>query len=169
MLCESCGERDATIHLTQMVEGAVKELHMCEDCAEQSGLNVQGPMSLTDMLFGMGIPDGAAGVPDKSCPRCRMRRSDFKKTSRMGCPVCYEAFAEELAPLLSAMHKGTQHVGKVPAGASREPSAEVAALQEQLNEAVAGERYEEAARLRDVIRQEKKRKAGRKGEQEKEH
>jgi protein arginine kinase activator len=170
MLCESCGERDATIHLTQMVDGAVKELHMCEDCAEQSGLNVHGPLSLTDMLFGMGMPsEAASGVPDKSCPHCHMRRSDFKKTSRLGCPACYEAFAEELTPLLAAVHKGTHHIGKIPAGAIHEPPAEIVALQKQLSEAVAGERYEDAARLRDLIRQEKKKKAGRAGPQEKAH
>ena len=47
--------------------------------------------------------------------------------------------------------------------------AEIAALQQQLAEAVASERYEEAARLRDLIRQEKKKTANRKGEQEKGH
>jgi len=98
-----------------------------------------------------------------------MRRSDFKKTSRLGCPACYEAFAEELTPLLAAVHKGTHHIGKVPAGAAHDSPAEIVALQKQLNEAVAGERYEEAARLRDVIRQEKKKKAGRTGPQEKAH
>ena len=53
MLCECCQEHEATIHLTQVVNGQSKELHLCEECAEQSGLNLQGVMSLPEVLFGI--------------------------------------------------------------------------------------------------------------------
>jgi protein arginine kinase activator len=158
MQCDSCGEAEATIHLTQMVNGAVKKLHLCEECAEESGLNVDGAMSLSDVLFGMGAPHDAESTgEEKACKACGMTRGDFKKTSRLGCPSCYDTFAEEMAPMLAAMHKGTQHAGKVPASERRENrlSPEVEARQKQLEEAVAAERYEEAARLRDLIRLEK--------------
>jgi len=74
----------------------------------------------------------------------------LQKRSRVGCPEWYEAFAEELTPLVEAMHKGVQHVGKVPAGAR--VSAEIAALERKLEQAVAAQRFEEAARLRDLVR-----------------
>jgi protein arginine kinase activator len=158
MKCDVCGESDATVHLTQMVNGAVKKLHLCEECAEQSGINISGPLSLTDVLFGMGAQsDGDLTAQEKSCKRCHMTKADFKKTSRLGCPECYEAFSDELAPLLAAMHKGSQHAGKTPSGEIMDAQtfSEIETMQKQLKEAVAAEQYEEAARLRDLIRQEK--------------
>ena len=166
MQCDSCGESEATIHLTQMVNGMVKKLHLCEDCAEQSGINIDGAMSLSDVLFGMGAPqESEPQGQEKACRNCGMTRSDFKKTSRFGCPSCYDTFAEELAPMLAAMHKGTQHAGKVPASEMRENrlTPEIEAMQKQLDEAVAAERYEDAARLRDLIRVEKSRAGAKPG------
>lgn len=154
MLCESCKEREATVHLTQVVEGSVKKVHLCEECAAKSGLDLHGPMSITDILLGMG---GAAAPaepgPERSCPRCHMRRADFKKTGRLGCPDCYDTFAAELIPLVKAMHRSEQHQGKVPAreGIRVKMTLEMTSLQKQLDQAVAGENYEEAARLRDRI------------------
>ena len=158
MLCECCQEREANIHLTQVVDGKAKELHLCEGCAEEHGLNIQNAMSLPEMLLGMGAPSSESGGPDKRCEQCHLRQSDYKKTARLGCPACYTAFGEELAPMLAAMHKGTRHLGKVPAGA---PPAEagdrgdaatrLAALRKELEAAIRAENYEEAARVRDRI------------------
>lgn len=154
MLCESCKEREATVHLTQVIDGSVKKVHFCEECAAKSGLDVHGPMSITDILLGMGssLASAEAG-PERSCPRCHMRRADFKKTGRLGCPECYETFSKELVPLIKAMHRSEQHQGKVPSreGVRVRMSTEIAGLQKQLDQAIAAENYEEAARLRDRI------------------
>ncbi|HMP77628.1 MAG TPA: UvrB/UvrC motif-containing protein [Kiritimatiellia bacterium] len=154
MLCESCKERDATVHLTQVVDGAIKKLHLCEECAAKSGFDIQGPLSITDILLGMGI-EKPVDKPEseRTCPRCHMRRTDFKKTGRFGCAACYEAFAEELPPLLKAMHRSDHHTGKVPSRESVrvQASAELAQLQQKMDKAIAAENFEEAARLRDSI------------------
>jgi len=153
MLCESCNEREATVHLTQVVEGTVKKVHLCEECAAKSGFDMQGPISITDILLGMGQTPETEEV-ERSCPRCHLRRADFKKTGRLGCPECYETFAGELSPLIKAMHRSDQHKGKVPAreGPRVRMSSEIADLQQQLDAAVAEEEYEEAAKIRDRIR-----------------
>ena len=154
MLCESCNEHEATIHLTQVIEGAIKKLHLCESCAAKSGFDIQSPMSITDILLGMGGKNAAAANElDRTCPRCHLRRADFKKSGRLGCPSCYEAFADELLPLVKVMHRGDQHKGKIPAreGLRVKMTAEIAALQQALEKAVREEHYEEAARLRDQI------------------
>ena len=152
MLCESCHDKEATVHLTQVADGSVEKIHLCEECASKSGFDLHGPVSISDILVGMG---GALDQPgaERSCPRCHLRRADFKKTGRLGCPVCYETFTAELMPLVKAMHRSEQHMGKVP---SREDvrvrmSAEIASLQKELDDAVAAENYEEAAKLRDRI------------------
>lgn len=159
MLCNVCEEREATIHLTQMLNGEIKKLHLCEECAEQSGINVHGPMSLTEVVSAMGAPQESTPEDDgKACRRCGMKRSDFRKGSRLGCPACYEVFSEELAPLLAGMHRSAQHVGKVPRSeaAAGEMTAEMEAVQKRLKEAVSAEQYEEAARLRDLLQAEKR-------------
>ena len=81
--------------------------------------------------------------------------ADFKKTGRLGCSTCYLTFAEGLGSLLKAMHKGTEHVGKVPEHAQRaaELNDRMRTLNENLKKAVAEENYETAASLRDQIKQ----------------
>ena len=154
MHCEVCQEHEATVHLTQIVDGHVKKINLCEACAAKSGLDMKGALSITDILLGLGSAK-PAGKPERErvCPRCHMRPSDFKKTGRLGCLDCYATFAAELAPMLQSMHHSNQHVGGIPAreGPRVQMTAEVAALQQALEKAVAAENFEEAARLRDRI------------------
>jgi protein arginine kinase activator len=168
MICEICKEREATVHLTQVMDGQVKKMHICETCAAKSGFDVNGPLSITDILMGMGMkkPESEAAVEtpalpvavesaglERTCPRCHMRRTDFKKGGRFGCPECYAAFADELPPLLKAMHRSDHHTGKVPAGQGMrlKAAAEISMLQTRLKKAIAAEAYEEAATLRDEL------------------
>lgn len=166
MICEQCGQKPATIHLTQVIDGEVKKLHLCEACAASTGFDLPGNLSVTDILLGIDGDSALTTKPvsdlQRSCPTCHMRRSDFKKAGQFGCPDCYEAFREELTPLLRAMHRGDRHVGKIPArqGLAVRASAELAELEDQLKEAIASERFEEAARIRDVIRSCRARLAG---------
>ena len=162
MMCDNCGKKPATVHWTEMVNNVVKKMHLCEDCAAEKGLDVNNPAAFTDVLLGLGAQKEAPAVErDVACPVCHMRISDFKKTSRLGCQACYDVFVDELTPLLEAMHKGNQHVGKTPVhhkpAASAQPgpapSASPAALRRRLEAAIADERYEDAARLRDQIRE----------------
>ena len=155
MLCESCQQHEATIHVTQVIEGQSRELHLCEDCAEATGLNMQSVMQLPELLFGMADAGTESKGSDRSCPRCHLRGSDFKKSGRLGCPHCYEAFSQELQPMLRSMHRGLIHTGKAPARErkAREALFRLETLRKQLDEAVKKEAFEEAARLRDLIRE----------------
>ncbi len=157
MRCDYCGEPDATVHVTQLSEGEVKNLHLCATCAAKNGIHVDEPVSLADLLLkaahGTDVAE-AGGAADTRCPSCHMRLSDFRKTSRLGCPACYEAFADELAGILMGLHKSQAHVGKAPAAvlAIRSRQAQDERLVARLQEAIAAERFEEAARVRDELR-----------------
>jgi protein arginine kinase activator len=152
MQCEICKEKKATVHFKQVCDGTAKEMYICEACAAKKGFNVEAPVGLTDFLFGIGSPKMAKKTAeDKACPACHMRRSDFRKTSRLGCPACYETFADDLAPMLEEMHRGGTHTGKAPTDSSR--SSRVSDLRKALERAVAAQNFEEAARLRDLIRE----------------
>ena len=116
MKCEICKVNEATMHFQQASDGVTREMHVCADCAKKHGLEFQSPLAMTDFLFGVDSEDnGELGLHDeRKCSSCNMSTADFKRLSRLGCPVCYETFGDELKDLLIAMHKGTRHAGKVP-------------------------------------------------------
>ena len=153
MQCEMCGKNQANAFVAIMVNEKVKKMHLCEACVAETGLDGSQPISITDVMLGLGgKKESSAETGRKTCPRCHLRFTDFKKTSRLGCQDCYATFAEELEPLLESMHKGNQHVGKQPTHVAAAPvGAQLSALKESLAAAVQAENFEEAARLRDQI------------------
>jgi protein arginine kinase activator len=159
MKCECCHQKEATIHLTQVIESETKKLNLCQECALESGIDLNSPISITDVLLGLGaqpqtLDRSAETAFDLSCSRCQMTRTEFKKRARVGCPECYNAFMGELNALTKAMHPGNQHIGKIPARQGNEAriTAQVAALQKDIETAIAKEQYEMAANIRDKIR-----------------
>ncbi len=158
MLCCICKEKEATVHLTQIAGDKMQKVDLCEDCAKTKGVNDPTGFSLADLLLGLGASqeiEQAAGGAELKCPRCGFTQADFKKAGRLGCPDCYQTFAEALEGLLKTMHKGTRHVGKVPESLrrSRDLSDRLTQLQKKLSKAVEEEDFEEAAILRDEIKQ----------------
>jgi protein arginine kinase activator len=94
-------------------------------------------------------------LPNRQCPVCGIKFVEFRNSGRLGCPHDYQEFREELSPLLENIHGETRHCGKTP---RRQPQnqqmqSELVQLRKQLLTAVNKENYEEAARLRDRIRQ----------------
>ncbi|MGA2750609.1 MAG: UvrB/UvrC motif-containing protein [Verrucomicrobiota bacterium] len=157
MLCMFCKQNPAKVHLTQIVGDKMQKVDLCEDCAKQKGINDPAGFSLADLLLGLGasqeIAQTAAGQELK-CPNCGFTQADFKKAGRLGCSQCYITFAAGLEGLLKSMHKGTKHLGKVPAALRqiRDMADRLKLLQKKLDKAVSAEDYEEAASLRDEIK-----------------
>lgn len=161
MLCDNCKKKEATVHLTQVAENKVNKLHLCDKCAEESGFDLDGSMSMSEILEGLGIK-GSVSEQDSSrrpeprgpCPRCGLTRTKLKEKGRLGCPQCYETFEDDMLPLIESIHNSCEHTGKTPDGeASDEDSVtDLTALRKQLEAAVTKEAYEEAAELRDRIR-----------------
>jgi protein arginine kinase activator len=158
MLCCVCKEKTATVHLTQITGDKMQKVDLCEECAKSKGVNDQTGFSLADLLLGLGASqelEQAAGGPETSCPQCGFTHADFKKSGRLGCPECYKTFAEGLGGLLKSMHKGTRHVGKVPEGlrTKRDFAEQMNLLNKKLAKAIETENFEQAAQLRDQIKQ----------------
>lgn len=173
MLCCVCHQNEATVHLTQIANDKIQKVDLCEPCAKAKGVNDPTGFSLADLLLGLGsaqeLTPGAEKGEEVACPRCGFTQADFKKTGRLGCADCYATFKDGLSGMLKSMHKGVRHVGKTPgepaprsAGkpeAARPPapkadaSQRVKTLETKLRQAVASEDYEQAARLRDEIRE----------------
>jgi protein arginine kinase activator len=156
MICDVCKTNQASVFLTQIVDGKMQKVNLCEACSKEKGVTDPTGFALADLLLGLGAAEEIErGHTTQRCPACGFTQADFKKTGRLGCPQCYDTFAEGLESLLRAMHKGTRHAGKVPANLQKvlQTEAELRALQEDLDRAVSTENYEGAAEIRDRIRQ----------------
>jgi protein arginine kinase activator len=154
MKCDLC-DKDAVVHLTQVVNGEMKEVHLCEEHAVAQGIDLNSPISITDILMGLSSPQkDFSSELGLACPRCGMVRDEFRKTGRLGCPDCYKTFMAELTMAIKAMHHSGQHLGKIPAreGSQTRIKSQIARLQKELEAAIAREDFEKAAKLRDQIR-----------------
>lgn len=162
MKCDYCDSK-ATVFLTQLAEGQMKKVCLCDSCATERGVTDPTGFSLADMLLG-NVQKSPIGMPakrrdrtqsgTKACPQCGFGFDDFQKIRRFGCGECYRVFAEELAPMLRGMHKGLSHVGKVPEGLMETHfrHQRMEELRARLEQAISSESYEAAADIRDEIR-----------------
>jgi len=155
MKCEFCHVNEACVEIQQIADGSLREVHMCAECAAKKGF--KSPEDLAGLLLGGGLfpidgdgPDPEVADSAAGCPVCHMRAADFRKTSRLGCEHCYEAFAELLQPMLESMHRATVYEGKQPV--REDVRGEISGLKSSLAKAIRAEAYEEAAGLRDRIR-----------------
>ena len=156
MICDVCKTHTATVYLTQIVDGNMKKINLCESCSKEKGVADPTGFALADLLLGLGENQQVEQVAQtEHCPVCGFTQADFKKTGRLGCSSCYDTFSEALGSLIKAMHKGTQHTGKIPARLYRDLARtdRLNELRKHLEDAVSKEDYEAAANLRDEIRQ----------------
>jgi protein arginine kinase activator len=151
--CDLC-DKPATVHLTQIVNNQIHKLDLCESCAAAKGVTDPSGFSLADLLVKGGEPTETLETGGIVCEHCGFTQKDFKRLGRLGCPSCYDRFMPLLEPVLANMHKGVSHLGKVPAKALQRRSLQdrISGLESKLQEAVAAENYEEAARFRDEIK-----------------
>jgi protein arginine kinase activator len=155
MLCEKCRQRQAEIAIREESEGETREWYVCQACAGVGEPIEKKLASMVEMIFdvALGLVARPAGVQAASdgpvCPVCGMTRETFRKRERLGCEACYTAFRRDTEAMIRDMHVGSRHVGKVPAGAAAARTC--AELERALKRAVAAQRFEEAARLRDAL------------------
>ena len=153
--CDLCPNK-ATVYFTQIIDGKMQKVNLCEKCAREKGVTDPTGFALADLLFGIGQQQKVGRPPGRrpeSCPQCGLTADQLKKTGRVGCPKCYEVFSESLSSILKAMHKGLTHHGKVPSRwvESRARSLRLRDLKAALAKAVEEERFEDAASYRDDI------------------
>ena len=159
MICQRCKE-EASIHLTELIDGRRHEFHLCAPCARKAGLALpEAPPSLpldavVQSLIVANVGELVGELAEMSCPDCGIKFMEFRSQGRLGCPYDYTVFRLGLHVLLQRIHRATQHVGKSPRqqGPHLNHLVEIAQLRRQLQSAVDAEAYEEAARLRDLLR-----------------
>ena len=161
MRCQICKKNGATIHLTEIVDGARSEMHLCERCAAEQGIAVKSQIPINELLSSLlsvqPTDDELFGHSEKelSCPHCGFTLEQFRNEAVMGCPYDYEVFEKSLSPLIKKTQDGkTVHCGKVPSKAPKDAKNQIklSNLRQQLETAVQNEDYEQAAKLRDKIK-----------------
>jgi protein arginine kinase activator len=153
MKCQRC-PKQATLHITEVLgEDKFEEVHLCEDCAkkylyEPQKKNAKGGDVLSE-------PAEIDDIGAKQCEVCGLKFVEFRNHGRLGCAHDYDAFKEELLPLLESVHGDTKHTGKAPRRLPRAKAGqlELTQMRRKLQQFVNDENYEEAARIRDRIRE----------------
>lgn len=177
MKCDVC-EVEATVFLTQIINGQMTTVNLCESCSQAKGVTEETGFGLAESFISHA-PRPLEISADLTCPECGFTAAQLKKIGRMGCPECYETFREGMDGLLRGMHKGTRHVGKQPGTPApplppkprrtapvaaaipqtplvqeappSPPPIDIAKLREALALAIKDERYEDAATIKAEI------------------
>jgi len=158
MNCNICGANEATIHLTEIVNNQMVEIHLCEICAQEKGTDFKTHFNFGDLLAGLADFEKTAETSEKKkvlkCEDCAMTYDEFTKSGRLGCSNCYEAFSKMLVPLIKRVQRSAHHLGKKPSKISKDVRSthDLRLLQERLRNSVQKEEFEEAACLRDEIK-----------------
>lgn len=156
MQCEQCGKNNASVHVTRIVNGQKTESHLCQDCAQEySGMpGLFSAPNIFASLFEQAHPFSKKPQKETICPTCNIKLSDLYRYNQFGCSDCYTTFKSEVEPIVRRLHGATRHVGKVPKRGYHKLNMErrIDGLRSQLDKAIVAEKYEEAAKLRDEIR-----------------
>jgi protein arginine kinase activator len=168
MICQECNQRPATLHFTKIMNGDKTEIHLCEKCAQEKGelfmMNGTSGFPIHNLLSGLLNVEHPIPKPKQDafqqneilqCEHCKMTFPQFVKVGRFGCSNCYQAFKEQLKPILRRLHSGNwSHNGKIPKkiGGNIRLRKNLEDKKLRLKELISKEEFEIAAIIRDEIR-----------------
>jgi protein arginine kinase activator len=171
-----CGECRKPIHThyTIINQNSIQRIGMCADCPIlQRKLHGLEEHSLSS------DPETKKQETRVCCGGCGLMKDDVTMGSRLGCPLCYEIFEDEifhelidtghLPPKIKELKRTIPlHIGSPPISQkSFDPSIKLFSLQKELQETLKREDYEQAAWIRDKIQAlTKKQKESNNGESE---
>jgi protein arginine kinase activator len=159
MICQRCKKNPASVTIEHVINTKKIEVSLCGECAEKKGL--ESPVDAFPQMFGDYMSEFLekeahderfVGTHSK-CNGCGLTWDTFQRTGQLGCEACYDAFRFELDILLRRIHGSIKHIGSRPRSQrSILAPAELQHIQSQLQAAIANEDFEQAAQLRDRIR-----------------
>ena len=191
MLCQNCGENEANVKYTQIINGVKKQMNLCENCARKFGIdNIAFKMPSIDFsnfLGGMFDEDMSGFIPSLVkpetllCDKCGSSYEDFIDSGKFGCDECYNTFSNQIDGLLKNIHGVNRHIGRssktfetsendekqeqtknkkqveknqkqINNMPEEQKDRELMKLKEKLKQEIKEERYEDAAKTRDEIK-----------------
>lgn len=178
MLCQNCGKNEANIRYTQIINGVKKEIALCENCAKKLGVDSIGIPDLA-MNFHSFLGDFFNDYAENAflpsfenevvkCKKCGMTYDEFIKNGMFGCSECYDTFSNPIDSLLKNLHGTAKHIGRKSAKGElnrtltktekkqekvEKVNNKKEKLEKELNVAIKEERYEDAAKIRDQLKE----------------
>ena len=158
MLCEECGKNPATVSITVSAGSGTTTRRLCQECMKKMEASLaKGDIQtfLSSILSVLGT-EKKEEQPSLKCSACGLTYTEFEHTGRLGCAQCYRAFASQIKPSLQKIHGRVQHAGRKPKAYVPDPQDErnlkMLELRKKMDDAVAAEDFEAAARYRDELR-----------------
>ena len=156
-MCQKCHKNPATVRYAEVVNGKVMDLHLCSECLAKHQENAASGFELA----APGAKGQAARAEHgqtrsrRACTACGTHLTTIVDTGRTGCSACYGTFQREIEPLLDGLHGANTHLGKSPKmdDVRVKLRATLQTKRALLRSAVLSEHFEDAAELRDNIRQ----------------
>ena len=161
MLCQNCGKNEATTHIKQNVNGEKTEMHLCSTCAEQMGygdifsdFGLGMDNMLSNFLSDFPLSIGSSSQTTR-CDKCGSSFEEIVTSGMLGCDECYKTFYDKLSPSLQRIHGKSHHIGKIAnsMGEEAKKQGKIECLKKELQNAVDEQDYEQAAVLRDKIKE----------------
>lgn len=168
MLCQNCNKNQATVRYTQIINGKKTEMHLCEECSNELGINsysfnmpIEFSSFLSDFMDDYNIPTLVKQQKLK-CDKCNMTYEEFLDIGKFGCSNCYNIFSNKIDGLLKKMNGANRYLGDKRENTNKEikensksknKNDEIDKLKKELKVAIQKEEYENAAKLRDKIKE----------------
>ncbi len=173
MKCQHCNEREATTHIRKNINGEKTEMHLCSECARELGVMEEFSTeslfkdSFFGSLLGAGIPAMNLLSGIERCETCGSTFNDIVKSGKVGCANCYSKFSDKLEPSIVKLHGKASHIGKnisytevedepevnTSADSAEPRGNDLHSLKKELKQAIKEQRFEDAAVLRDKIKE----------------
>lgn len=164
MKCQRCGENDANVSYTQIVNGDKTKLFLCDKCANDLNISMNFKFDFNDVFGAFFEEPNIVKTLEKpkslACDACGTSYEDFMRTGMFGCENCYRVFSNRLDNVLKRLHGSNRHVGKKlilnpqksVTTCKAKKKTKIEELRELLNECIKKEEYEKAAVIRDEIK-----------------
>jgi len=171
-----CRKKRINGHYIQIAFGKkFIDLYVCEDCTkkllEMSGLDIDSSNSFSfDNLLKIFFTGIESEIDrNQKCPNCLRNFEDFQKSGILGCPECYDFFHLKIDPIVINYQGSNRHIGKNSKykenAVINKRSIEKDILKDsknntdlkiELQKAIEEERFEDAAIIRDKIKESEK-------------
>jgi protein arginine kinase activator len=145
MLCQKCRVRNAQYHSSRIINNQLVDVHFCKRCVENIS-NHEYTNNIDDILEVLVETDvyDANHADEPRCDTCGTTLAELKKIGLVGCPRCYHFFSDYLPKDTHKPFRKADRAGK--------RSEFIERLEKRLKLAVESEDFEEAAQLRDKIK-----------------
>lgn len=164
---EFSGDEDAVDDADEWEDGATDDdlseaLNELLAAHNDRDVDAPSPLDSESNPFGDEVPHPSRPIAVARCPKCETTWDRLRQDGRVGCATCYSTFADQINDVMARLQSAQQHIGKAPRAATKRRRRlehlrarrdhRLALLNERLTQALADEKYEEAAKLRDKIK-----------------